>query len=96
MRNILLWCGVVILACGLGTQAHAADNLILNGSFEDGEVGWAVAARGAAVMSLTIDEDEAIAGQRSARLEVQNTGGGGMHDFPKDKLSIMWSDLKKR
>ena len=75
---------VLGIALGVGSTVQAVENLIQNGDFEDGEIGWSVAARGAAVMNLIIDDTTAAMGKKSARLEIQNVGGGGTHDLTLD------------
>ena len=65
-------------------NVYAVENLIQNGDFEDGQIGWAVAARGAAAMNLVIDDTQSVVGKKSARLEIKNGGGGGVHDLTLD------------
>jgi hypothetical protein len=65
-------------------DVYAVENLILNGDFEEGEAGWLKANRGVADMKYVADDEESISGKQSARLEVLNTGGGGMHDLTLD------------
>jgi hypothetical protein len=64
---------------------HAVENLIVdNPDFEEGQGGWGVAARGAAMMQYVIDDEESILGKQSARFEVSNIGDGGTHDLTLD------------
>jgi hypothetical protein len=62
----------------------ALENILENGDFEDGEAGWAVASRGDAAMEFIIDDAEYISGEKSARFEISNIGGGGTHDLTLD------------
>ncbi|HIE29215.1 TPA: hypothetical protein EYP66_18235 [Candidatus Poribacteria bacterium] len=65
-------------------DAYAVENVIQNGDFEDGQIGWAVAARGAAAMDFVIDDTQSVVGKKSARFEIKNVGGGGVHDLTLD------------
>lgn len=86
MRGKLLT--TTILSVGLSLivtlYVHAVENLILNGDFEGGRDGWAVAARGAASMTYEIDDEESISGKQSAMFEVLDVGAGGIHDLTLD------------
>jgi hypothetical protein len=77
----ILFTGLFLIATA---DVYAVENLILNGDFEEGDTGWAVASRGAADMQFVIDETEFISGKSSARLEILNIGGGGTHDLTLD------------
>lgn len=89
MRNTTLMWGVLCLGLSLimATAGLAVDNVLLNGDFEEGTVGWAKSARGAAAMEFTIDTNEAVSGDQSAYFEVKNVGGGGMHDLTLDCMT---------
>ena len=77
----------LVLAMVLVTVASARsaiNNVIQNGDFEEGDIGWTSSARGLAAMTLSIDKDEAAFGDQCAKLQIQNLDGTGMHDLTLD------------
>ncbi|MFC1712995.1 carbohydrate binding domain-containing protein [Candidatus Poribacteria bacterium] len=78
----------IVLLLMVTTCVYAVDvaDIILEDDFEGGQEGWAQAARGVAAMVFTIDNKESISGDQSARFEVGNIGGGGMHDLTLDSV----------
>jgi hypothetical protein len=81
LSTVILFIGLFVIAV---VHVYAVENLILNGDFEEGQAGWLKATRPPADMNYAIDEDESISGKKSARFEVLNIGGGGMHDLTLD------------
>ena len=81
LSTAILFIGLFVIAT---VHVYAVENLILNGDFEEGDGGWLNVARGVADMEFAIDNEEFISGKQSARFEVTNIGGGGMHDLTLD------------
>jgi hypothetical protein len=81
-----IWIALFAVAIGMSgvSASRAVENMLLNGDFEEGDAMWLAAARAPAVMEWEIDLDEFISGDRSARCEVENVGGGGVHDLTLD------------
>jgi len=86
MRGKLLSTAILSIGLSLITTVcvYAVENLLLNGDFEEGPGGWAVATRGTADMKYEVDDEESISGKQSAMFEVFDTGGGEMHDLTLD------------
>ncbi len=77
---------VVVIGLFLMATAHvqAVEDLMQNGDFEEDNLGWERAFRGAAAMQFIIDDEESVSGEKSARIEITNVGGGGVHDLTLD------------
>ena len=82
-RACLALIAVAVFTSG-GASSRAVENMLLNGDFEEGDANWLAAARVPAVIEWEIDNDESVSGDSSARCEVQNLGGGGVHDLTLD------------
>ena len=78
---------LVVGTFALARVSVAVENMILNGDFEEGPAEWNVAARAPAAMKMVIDAKEAISGDVSARLEIDNLGNRGTHDLTLDSQS---------
>jgi len=63
---------------------YAVEEFIMEEDFEEGQANWSVATRPGAAMELTIDDEDSVTGEKSARFEVSAVGGGGMHDLTLD------------
>jgi hypothetical protein len=74
----------VVMLMWRPVASRAVDNLILNGDFEDDDQQWLPAARAPAVIDFSIDDEDSISGDQSARCEVLNVGAGGVHDLTLD------------
>jgi hypothetical protein len=77
----ILFLGFLVI---ITTDIYAVENLIMEEDFEAGHANWAVATRPGAAMELSIDDEEFVTGEKSARIEVSAVGGGGMHDLTLD------------
>ena len=88
-RNIERILLVILIGGTLLTSriSAAVENMILNGDFEQGPAEWNVAARPPAAMKMVIDAKEAVSGDVSARLEIDNLGNRGTHDLTLDSQS---------
>ena len=79
---------VMLLLVGLFMTAalgvYAVENIIMEDDFELGRTNWSVATRPGAAMELTIDDEESVSGEQSARFDITAVGGGGMHDLTLD------------
>lgn len=78
--TVLLAALFMVVTAGI----YAVEELIMEEDFEEGSANWAVATRPGAAMELTIDDEEFVSGEKSARIEASAIGGGGMHDLTLD------------
>ena len=76
MKREALLIAVLLLVATAHVYAVDEADLLIVDDFEEGPQDWSVAARGVAAMQYIIDEEEYISGEKSARFEIANTGGG--------------------